>query len=132
MISANTQASIVLAAAAIGVGPLASRGSSLLHRGWPVVVGAAVGGAALFVAVWLLLDVVLPRMDASGHGSFQTWSTCDQDSLKSSLSAEYRLDELRVMSRIATAKYEGLRRAGWFLKTAILLLGGAALLSALT
>jgi hypothetical protein len=127
--SANTQASVVLAAVAIAMVPLASHAATLFHQHWPITTLAAIGVAALFGAVWLLLGVVLPRLDASGRGSFQTWSRCDRDSLKDALSADYQLDELLVMSRIATAKYVSLRWAGRLLRAALLLLVMATLLS---
>ncbi len=124
--SANTQASVVLAAVAIAMAPLATHAAALFRQNWPITTMAAGGVTAVFGAVWLLLNVVLPRLDASGRGSFQTWSRCDRDSLKDALAADYRLDELLVMSRIATAKYKALRRAGRLLKVALILLRAPA------
>jgi hypothetical protein len=127
--SANTQASVVLAAVAIAVGTLANHATQLFSRNWPITVIAIVGAAAVFAAVWLLLNVVLPRLDASGGGSFQTWSNCDGDSIEEALAANYQWYELVVMSRIATAKYKDLRRAGRLLKLSLLLVVAATLLS---
>jgi hypothetical protein len=129
MLSANTQASIFLAIVAIAAGPLAAKVFILSRQPWPITVTAAIGGTVLFGAVWLLLDVVFPRLDPSGGGSFQTWSACDRESLKDALAAPYQLDELRVMSRIANAKYKRLRRAGLLLKLDLILLAVGTLLS---
>jgi len=127
--SANTQASIVLATVAIAAGPLAAHAKSLFRQAWPITTLVMAGAAAAFAAVWLLLNVVLPRLDKSGRGSFLHWAELDHDSLHGALDKDYQLDELLVLSRIATAKYRSLRRAGYLLKTALVILAAAALLS---
>jgi hypothetical protein len=129
MSSANTQASIVLAAVAIAVGSTASHAATLFGQGRLIALTLAASGAALLVAVWLLLDVVRPRLDPSGRGSFQTWSTCAPDSIKEVLATDYLYGELIVMSRIAMAKYKNLRRAVLLIKAALSLLVTAILLS---
>ncbi|MEV0255156.1 Pycsar system effector family protein [Streptomyces sp. NPDC050732] len=129
--SANTQASVVLAGLAVAVAAFAGHARDLFHQPWPVVVLAAVGSGAAAAAAWSLLGVVLPRLDASGRGSFLTWSECDRAELRDALAADYGLDELRVLSRIAVAKYKGLKRSGRLIKAGLALLTAAAVLSAL-
>jgi low affinity Fe/Cu permease len=129
--SANSQASIVLAAVAIAVGPLTTHAAALFHQPWPITSIATAGAAATAVAIWLLLNVVLPRLDATGRGSFLYWARCDRDQLRDALAEDYQLDELLVLSRIATAKYRNLRTAGYLLRAAFLLLTTAGLLSLL-
>ncbi|MEU6992710.1 Pycsar system effector family protein [Streptomyces sp. NPDC046465] len=129
--SANTQASVVLAGLVVAVGSLAGHAEVLFRQAWPVVVLGASGVGAVAAAVWLLLGVVLPRLDASGRGSFLTWAACDPDALRDALAADHELDELRVLSRIAVAKYAGLKRSGRLIKSALVLLAAAGLLSAL-
>jgi hypothetical protein len=130
--SANSQASTVLAAVSITTGLLASEATALFYRSWPIIVMASAGAITLFAAVWLLLDVVLPRLDASGKGSFLYWARCDRTTLSEAIGADFQLDELLVMSRIAAAKYTALRRAGHLLKLSLVLFIAAALLSATT
>lgn len=129
--SANTQASIVLAGVAITIGMFAGRAGDLVRGPWWVTTLAGAGGGTVAGAVWMLLDVALPRLDASGRGSFQTWAGCDREQLRAALDADYQLDELRVLSRIAVAKYRGIRRAGMLLKAGTVLLVAAAVLDAL-
>jgi hypothetical protein len=127
--SANTQASIVLATIAIAAGPFVANAKSLLHQSWPIRSLVLIGGAMASGAVWFLLNVVLPRLDASGRGSFLHWAQLDQDSLRDALEEDYQLNELLVLSRIATAKYRSLRRAGHLLKIALVILAIAAFLN---
>ncbi|GAA4973496.1 Pycsar system effector family protein [Actinoplanes utahensis] len=127
--SANTQASIVLATIALAVGPLAANAKSLFRPTWPITTLAIVGGVAAFAAVWLLLNVVLPRLDASGRGSFLHWAQFDHDGLRDALNEDYQLGELLVLSRIATAKYRSLHQAGYLLRIALVILAIAALAS---
>jgi len=127
--SANTQASVVLATVAIAVGPVAANAKSLFRPAWPITALAIIGGVAALAAVWLLLNVVLPRLDASGRGSFLHWAQFDRDGLRDALNEDYQLGELLVLSRIATAKYRSLRQAGRLLKVALVILSMAALLS---
>ncbi|GIF15743.1 hypothetical protein FHX34_106173 [Actinoplanes teichomyceticus] len=127
--SANTQASIVLATIAIAVGPFAANAGNLIDRWWLIKALVLTGCVAAFGAVWFLLNVVLPRLDASGRGSFLHWARLDRDSLRDALGQDYQLDELLVLSRIATAKYRSLRRAGRLLKTGLVMLGTAIVLN---
>ncbi|MFI7602899.1 Pycsar system effector family protein [Actinoplanes sp. NPDC049681] len=126
---ANTQASIALATVALAAGPVAANAPILFDEVWPITVLAVAGGLLAAVAVWFLLNVVLPRLDASGGGSFLNWAQCDREGLRAALARDYELDELLVLSRIAAAKYRALRDAGNMLKAALILLGLAALLS---
>ncbi|MEV8504442.1 Pycsar system effector family protein [Actinoplanes sp. NPDC051475] len=127
--SANTQASIALATVALAAGPVAANAKILFDQVWPITVLAVAGGLLAAVAVWFLLNVVLPRLDSSGGGSFLSWAQCDREGLRAALARDYELDELLVLSRIATAKYRSLRDAGNMLKAALILLALAALLS---
>jgi hypothetical protein len=127
--SANTQASIVLAAAAIAAGPLVGGDAGVFDQDWLIMVPTLAGAATAAAALWLLLSVVLPRLDRSGRGSFLTWAQCDRGQLREALASDYQLDELLVLSRIATRKYELLRLAGVLLKIALVFLACAGALS---
>jgi pycsar effector protein len=127
--SANAQASIVLAAVAFAAGPVIGNIKTIMHQAWPITGLVAAGSAAVVGAVWSLLDVVLPRLDASGHGSFLSWSKCDRAAIRKALGEDYQLNELLVLSRIAAAKYRCLRRAGRLLKFALVVLASAAILN---
>ncbi|MEU9918913.1 Pycsar system effector family protein [Streptomyces sp. NPDC051001] len=125
--SANTQASVVLAVVAIAAGAFADHLGTLLQHSLFVTCLAVPGIVAVAGAVWLLLSAVLPRLDASGRGSFQTWAGCDREQLRDALAADYHLDELGVISRIAVAKYRRLRWAGRLLQVGFVLLAASGL-----
>lgn len=125
MQSANTQASVMLAVVAITASAFAGQVEGLFRHSWFATTLAAAGVVAVSGAAWLLLDVVLPRLDPSGRGSFQTWAESGRDQLRDALTADFQLDELRVLSRIALAKYRRLRWAGYLLKLGFLLLAVA-------
>ncbi|MBQ0850243.1 hypothetical protein J8N05_18795 [Streptomyces sp. BH-SS-21] len=128
--SANTQASVVLAVVAIAAGAFTDQTTALFDRSWLITSLTTAGILAAAGAVYLLLTVVLPRLDASGRGSFQTWAECDRDQLREALTADYHLDELRVLSRIALAKYRRLRWAGNLLQLGFCLLTAAGFAAA--
>ncbi|MFD7812867.1 hypothetical protein ACFV6E_07980 [Streptomyces sp. NPDC059785] len=99
--SANTQASVALAVVAVAAGAFADDVGQLLQHSLPVTFLAVPGIASVAGAVWLLLNVVLPRLDATGGGSFQTWAECDRDQLRDALAADYHLDEVPPAARPA-------------------------------
>ncbi|MGW7417920.1 Pycsar system effector family protein [Streptomyces sp. NPDC054863] len=131
MQSANTQASVMLAVVAITASAFAGQAEGLFRHSWITTTLATLGIVVASGAVWLLLDVVLPRLDASGRGSFQTWAEYNRDQLHDALTADFQLDELRVLSRIALAKYRRLRWAGYLLRLSFLFLAAASTLALL-
>ncbi|MFH8410733.1 Pycsar system effector family protein [Streptomyces sp. NPDC018019] len=115
----DTKASILLAALAIVAGPLASNAGALFHRGWPAAVFTVLTALLAGVAAWLLLDVVLPRLNGGGPNNFVHYATCDRERLIDALhvGADPHT-ELINLSRIADTKMRRLRTAGLLLKAA--------------
>lgn len=96
----------------------------------PAYIAGSLGLAALIVAAGLLLRSVRPNL-RGGHG-FPLWATLTADQITATLATD-QAAAVANLSRIAVAKYTGLRRAidltmagGALLVLAVLLaLGGA-------
>lgn len=113
----DTKASILLAALAIVAGPLASNAGTLFHRGWPTAVATVLAVGLTGAAAWLLLDVVLPRLNGGGPNNFVHYATCDRERLIEALHVNADPHtELINLSRIADTKMRRLRTAGLLLK----------------
>lgn len=117
----DTKASILLAALAIVAGPLASNAGTLFHRGWPTAVFTVLAVLLAGAAAWLLLDVVLPRLNGGGPNNFVHYATCDHPQLIEALHVTADPHhELITLSQIADAKMRRLSTAGLLLKLAAL------------
>ncbi|MFJ2278881.1 Pycsar system effector family protein [Streptomyces sp. NPDC087866] len=127
----DTKSSILLASVAIVAGPLAEHATDLIHHAWPIATLAVVAAAAAGVATWLLLDVVLPRLNTGGKSNFLHYARCDDHAeLRRLLSTDADPDsELVSLSQIAVAKYERLSLAGKLLKLSGLLFAATAALA---
>lgn len=126
----DTKSSILLASVAIVAGPLAEHATDLIHHSWPIAT-LAVLAAAAGAATWLLLDVVLPRLNTGGRSNFLHYArSTDQAELRRLLSTDADPgSELVTLSQIAVAKYERLTRAGKLLKLSGLLFAATAALA---
>ncbi|WP_413758379.1 Pycsar system effector family protein [Streptomyces sp. MMBL 11-3] len=97
----------------------------------PAYVVGGTGMALLVVAAGLLLRSTRPNL-RGGHG-FPLWATLTADQITATLSADLSAD-IANLSRIALAKFTGLRRAvdltmtggALLILAALLALGGAA------
>ncbi|GHA24767.1 hypothetical protein GCM10010372_25890 [Streptomyces tauricus] len=97
----------------------------------PVYVAGGLGMGVLVVAAGLLLRSVRPNL-RGGHG-FPLWATLTADQITATLSGDLSAD-IANLSRIALAKFTGLRRAvdltmaggALLILAALLALGGAA------
>ncbi|MEW2571741.1 Pycsar system effector family protein [Streptomyces sp. NPDC047070] len=97
----------------------------------PAYVAGALGMGVLVVAAGLLLRSVRPNL-RGGHG-FPLWATLTADQITVTLTTD-QAAAVANLSRIALAKYTGLRRAidltmaggGLLILAALLALGGAA------
>ncbi|MFH8467397.1 Pycsar system effector family protein [Streptomyces sp. NPDC017991] len=97
----------------------------------PAYVAGALGMGALVVAAGLLLRSVRPNL-RGGHG-FPLWATLTADQITATLS-EDRAADIAGLSRLAVAKFRGLRRAvdltctggALLILAALLALGGTA------
>ncbi|MEU3704745.1 Pycsar system effector family protein [Streptomyces anulatus] len=126
----DTKSSILLASVAIVAGPLAEHATDLIHHSWLIATLAVVAAAAAGVATWLLLDVVLPRLNTGGKSNFVHYARSDHAELRRLLSTEADPDsELVSLSQIAVAKYERLALAGKLLKLSGLLFAATAALA---
>ncbi|MEJ8654754.1 Pycsar system effector family protein [Streptomyces sp. MS1.AVA.3] len=126
----DTKSSILLASVAIVAGPLAEHATDLIHQPWSVAALAVIAAIGAGIATWLLLDVVLPRLNGSGKSNFLHYAHCDQAELRSLLGTEADLDsELVTLSQIAVAKYKRLALAGKLLKLSGLLFAATAALA---
>ncbi|MFI6055732.1 Pycsar system effector family protein [Streptomyces violascens] len=119
----DTKASILLAALAIVIAPLADKVGALLDKPWPVAGLGAVGALLAAVAAWLLLDVVLPRLHGHNNANFLHYARCTPEELAAILGRTAdQHSELKALSEIAVSKYTRLGLAGLLLKLAGLLL----------
>ncbi|MEU2789048.1 Pycsar system effector family protein [Streptomyces sp. NPDC007100] len=115
----DTKASILLAALAIVAGPLASNAPALFHRGWPTAVSTVLAVLLAGAAAWLLLDVVLPRLNGGGPTNFIHYARCARADMYTALHVTADpYTELINLSQIADAKMRRLLRAGLLLKLA--------------
>ncbi|MFZ3475311.1 Pycsar system effector family protein [Streptomyces sp. 4.24] len=124
----DTKASILLAAVAIVAGPLVQQSSSLMRQPWPIEAMGIVAAMVAGTATWLLLDVVLPRLQGVTNASFLHYArTTGGDDLREALgSGLERQRELVALSQIAERKFRLLGRAGFLLKAAGLLFAATA------
>ncbi|PZT71545.1 Pycsar system effector family protein [Streptomyces sp. AC1-42T] len=127
----DTKSSILLASVAIVAGPLAEHATDLIHDSWPIATLAVIAAATAGVATWLLLDVVLPRLNTAGKSNFVHYArSTDHAQLRRLLSTDADPDsELVSLSQIAVAKYKRLTRAGQLLKISGLLFAATAALA---
>ncbi|MFH8751083.1 Pycsar system effector family protein [Streptomyces rimosus] len=117
----DTKASILLAALAIIAGPLASNAGALIRSGWPTAATTVLAVLLAGAAAWLLLDVVLPRLNGSGTDNFIHYARCTRADLYTALHVTADpYTELINLSRIADTKMRRLRTAGLLLKAAAL------------
>ncbi|GCD44146.1 Pycsar system effector family protein [Streptomyces paromomycinus] len=72
---------------------------------------AALGIAALLAAVALLLMTARPNLGGARPCGFPRWATLTEEQIRTELEADDRARHIRVLSRIAVAKYGRLRRA---------------------
>ncbi|WP_053801313.1 Pycsar system effector family protein [Streptomyces rimosus] len=117
----DTKASILLAALAIVAGPLASNAGTLIRHGWPTATATILAVLLAGAAAWLLLDVVLPRLNGGGPNNFIHYARCARADLYTALHVTADpYTELIALSQIADAKMRRLLRAGQLLKAAAL------------
>ncbi|WP_050515042.1 Pycsar system effector family protein [Streptomyces rimosus] len=115
----DTKASILLAALAIVAGPLASNAGTLIRSGWPTATATILAVLLAGAAAWLLLDVVLPRLNGSGTDNFIHYARCTRAELIQALHVTADpYHELITLAQIADAKMRRLRTAGLLLKLA--------------
>ncbi|MFB7598369.1 Pycsar system effector family protein [Streptomyces sp. NPDC056160] len=119
------KASLLLAfdgAVLAGLASLADR-----HLPTPTVVLGALAVAALGSATVLLLLVVRPRLGGHDRASFPYWAQLDEHGIRACMTGDTRAARIRVLSRIALAKFARLRRAVDCTLAALALLALAAL-----
>lgn len=93
-----------------------------------LVVGGA-GVLVLLAAVVLLLLTVRPNLGGTAPEGFPKWALLDGEALREDLAADDRTGHLRVLSRIAVAKFTRLRRAVDLVCAAGILLAAAAVIA---
>ncbi|MFJ4010954.1 hypothetical protein [Streptomyces sp. NPDC090026] len=127
----DTKPSILLASVAIVAGPLVEHATDLIHHSWPIATLAVVAAAAASAATWLLLDVVLPRLNTGGRVQLPPLArSTDHAELRRLLSTDADPDsKLVTLSQIAVAKYKRLTLAGKLLKLSGLLFAATAALA---
>ncbi|EYT77992.1 integral membrane plasmid transfer protein [Streptomyces sp. Tu 6176] len=119
------KASLLLAfngAVLAGLASLAGR-----HLPTPTAVLGGLAVAALGTATVLLLLVVRPRLGGSDRASFPHWARLTEHEIRTCMTGDTRAARVRVLSRIALAKFGRLTRAVDCTLAALALLALAAL-----
>ncbi|MEV1084790.1 Pycsar system effector family protein [Streptomyces sp. NPDC050211] len=93
-----------------------------LPLSWPALLAGCTGMALIVTAAGLLLRSVRPNL--SGRHGFPLWATLTPDQITDTVSRDLAAD-IAGLSRLAVAKFTGLRRA-----VDLTLTGGALLLLA--
>ncbi|MER7841825.1 Pycsar system effector family protein [Streptomyces sp. NPDC096040] len=119
----DSNASLLLAF----VGAVLAGLGSTIDDHLPVLTAVAGELAILALAAVLLLLVVRPRLSGRDRASFPYWARLLDDSLiLASMTGDTRAARIRVLSRIAVAKFTQLRRAVDLILLALALLALAA------
>ncbi|MEE1929841.1 Pycsar system effector family protein [Streptomyces sp. TRM 70351] len=88
----------------------------------------SLGAPALIAGAAVLLGVIRPRLGAC-PGTFPHWATLTTETLRADMAHDRRPEAVVALSRVALAKYTGLRRAVDITRAAGVLLVVAAVLA---
>ncbi|MEU7638756.1 Pycsar system effector family protein [Streptomyces sp. NPDC039016] len=123
----DTKASLLLAFnGAVLAGTWSVAGS--VHLPTAARIAGAAGVAVLLGAVTLLLRTVRPNLGGAGSRSagFPRWATLTAGEIADVLEVDGRAEDIAVLSRIAVAKFQRLRRSiDWTLIGGVLLVVAA-------
>ncbi|MER7496402.1 Pycsar system effector family protein [Streptomyces pharetrae] len=96
------------------------------HLPTPTRVLGGMAAAAIVLATVLLLLVVRPRLGGEDRASFPYWARLAETQIHACMHGDTRAARVRILSRIAVAKFTRLRRAVDCMLTALALLALAA------
>lgn len=123
------KSSLLLAFNGAALAGLAALAGQPLPMPTRVLGGMAV--TALGAATVLLLLVVRPRLGGQDRASFPYWARLAETQIHACMHGDSRAARIRILSRIALAKFSRLRRAVDCILTALALLALAAIGAAL-
>lgn len=77
----------------------------------PAYVVGGLGTALLLAAAGLLLSSVRPNLGGARPVGFPRWATLSAEQVTAELAEDHRAQDIAELSRIAVAKFTGLKRA---------------------
>ncbi|WP_371528091.1 DUF5706 domain-containing protein [Streptomyces sp. NBC_01283] len=96
----------------------------------PAYVVGGLGTALLLAAAGLLLSSVRPNLGGARPVGFPRWATLSAEQITAELAEDHRAQHIAELSRIAVAKFTGLKRAVDLTRVGGALLVLAALIAA--